>query len=537
MRKGRSTMPYTPRKIKIHQTSRRITSQQGVVIPIDRFAWLTDGVVRDIEKGLPLITESKLSRDFVNPDQLSVQLEQQRSNLYEGFIDPDSNDYELPPENDSEVVDTEEQHQYRKLYTKLMHRRERKTINPGTGLVKRPPAEDIIDNIGKINIQSVHTRKYVPSGRNPFPPPAHRPKTHKLPDERTTSALLKTHLKKAFKVGVQPFTSVDRDEDFPLNGIFNSINSVTSQISFNSIENKNQYENQINLIKNKTSPNFDKKIELNENADNKEEEEEDYDEKNHKSLLIDPKDYDIFWTRNGTPFTRDEVEMLEGWKEDVRDRMVKDDMKTLQILRRREKAMERTFQSRSAFDKEIALTDEAMERAVTLGPCKSNRERLSSWEVSSKAVKDDPSSLPFRKRTWANFVSQFQDLYQITCEPQKKIVVEFRTLLRSGHCVDADLFFDSIGVLNKMDYISMPTMILVEFLRKNLNVPEDDVVQYMKDNGFPHQFYLLALDEIEIEENKKKGDSFTIMTSRNKKQAAIYRARKEHSASPKSVKP
>lgn len=521
MYKGHSGMPFTPRKISIPQTSRRITSQQGVVIPIDRFAWLTDGVVRDIEKGLPLITESKLSHDFINPDQLSAQLEQQRNNLYEGFIDSNSNDYELPPENDSEIVDTEEQHQYRKLYSKLMHRRERKTINPGTGLVKRPPSEDIIDNIGKINIQSVRTRKYVPSGRNPFPPPQHRPKTHKLPSERATTALVKSYMKKAFKPGTQPFTSVDKDEDFPMDGIFYNFDSNSTELSEikddNSINDTySQNVNEDNQIKN---PQKELK--------NEEEEEEDSDEKNHKSLLIDPKDYDIFWARNGVPFSRDEVEMLEGWKDDVRNKMKQDDMKIFQVLKRREKAMERTFQSRSAFDKEIALTDKAMEKAVTLGPCKQQKERLSSWEVASRAVKGDPSSLPFRKKTWANFVHQFQQFIQISCESQKKIVLEFRTLLRAGRRVDSDIFFESISVLDKMDYISIPTMILVEFLRRNSNVPEDDFYQYMKENEFPHQFYYLALDEIEIEENKRKGKGYTIMTSRNKKQFAKDRLRRE----------
>lgn len=519
-------MPYTPRKITVPQTSRRITSQQGVVIPLDRFAWLTDGVVRDIEKGLPLITESKLSKDFVNPDLLSAQLEKERSNLFEGFIDPDSNDYELPPEVDSEIVDTEEQHQYRKLYAKLMHRREKKTRNPGTGLVKRPPAEDIIDNIGKINIKSVQRRTFVPSGRNPFPPPAHRPKTHKLPNERATSALVKSYMKKAFKPGTQPFTSVDRDEDFPLDKIFNSDSSLSSSRSKENKNHKNALDNALNenIIKDYYADKGD--------VDEQKEEEEDYDEKNHKSLLIDPKDYDIFWARNGVPFSRDEVEMLEGWKDDVRDRMIHDDMKAIQVLRRREKAIERTFQSRSAFDKEIALADEAMEKAVTLGPCKQQRERLSSWEVSSRAVKGDPSSLPFRKRTWANFVKQFRSFGKLTSESQRKIVLEFRTLLRSGHRVDPDIFWESISVLDKMDYVSIPTMILVEFLRQNVNVPEEDFVQYMKNNDYPPQFYFLALDEIEIEENKRKGESYTIMTSRNKKQVALERAQKEKKMQP-----
>ncbi|OHT09669.1 hypothetical protein TRFO_21389 [Tritrichomonas foetus] len=490
---GHTPLPYTPHTISIPQTSRRITSQQGVVIPIDRFAWLSDGAVRNIEKGLPLVSESKLSRQFLDPDAIAIQLERQRANLMEGFVLKESQDEELQPDVDIEITaDTDEEKQYRKLHSKILRKNTKKLRNPGTGIIKRPPADDIIDNIGKINIKSARRRKYVPSGVNPFPAPPHRPRVQRLPDERTTSALVKTQMKKVFKAGSKPFMNIDTDEDFDTAGLYPP----------------EEKEPEPQVI-------------------------EDEDDLPHESLLLNPSKYDIFWTKNRVPFTRDEIEMLEGWKQDVADRMARDDQRTSRILKAREKAIERTFQSRSAFDKEIEITDLAMEKAVNLGPCKSQRAKKSSWEISARVAREDPSSLPYRKAVWNKFVNQIAKFGYITCESQKKIVMEFRSQLLIGRYVSQDLFWEAISVLDKMEYVSLPTMIVAEFLRKDLNVPEEDFVAYMKENEFPSQFYFLALDEIEIEERRKQGKKYQIMTTRNKKSLPVS-ARKQPAQRPKT---
>ena len=59
-------IPYVGRPYRIHQTSPTLHAKEGINIPIDRHAWITDGVVRDIEEGLPLITETPLAKSYTD---------------------------------------------------------------------------------------------------------------------------------------------------------------------------------------------------------------------------------------------------------------------------------------------------------------------------------------------------------------------------------------------------------------------------------------------------------------------------------------
>ena len=182
-------------------------------------------------------------------------------------------------------------------------------------------------------------------------------------------------------------------------------------------------------------------------------------------------------------------------------------------MTQREKAIKRTFQSRAAFEKEMELTDVAMERAVNLGPCKSLRTKRSTWEISARHAKNDPSSLPYRRTVWNRICNQMKLFGGFTDEAQKNVMLEFRQQLVSGRYVSPDLFWESISILQRMDFISLKMMVFLEFLRIDLNVLRDDFIRYMDENNIPTQFYFLALKEIENQETNRKTE--------------IHRAKKE----------
>jgi hypothetical protein len=76
------------RRITQEQTSRHPYEQQGVVIPFDRFGCLTDGAVRVIETGLPVLMESSHGPPLLDYDQVAEDLQEAKLRLLDGFIDP-----------------------------------------------------------------------------------------------------------------------------------------------------------------------------------------------------------------------------------------------------------------------------------------------------------------------------------------------------------------------------------------------------------------------------------------------------------------
>ena len=488
---GTVPIPFTPKSVTVPQTSRRITAAQGVVIPIDRFGWMSDGVLREIEKGLPLVSESTIGKDFVNPDLMQVQLEKQKTLLFEGFALPnDPNDMPIPFSEEEDVI-TEEQREYRKLHDKIIRKKIRKEgASPATGIIKKPPAEDVIDNIGIIKIKSARRKKYVPPGTYPFRA-TKRPKVQKIPKEKETSALVLTEMDKAFRPGIRPFSQLNNDDEFKIDGLF-----------------KPEYEEEEEVPQ--TSRTIVSEISKIGAID----EEEDYGP--HESLLIDASKYDLFWTKNRVPFTREEVEMIAGWKEDIANNMKKADSKTSKLLKTREQALKKTFQSKIAFDKEIELTDRAMETAVNLGPCKSIRAKKSSWEISARTARNDPSSIPYRKAVWNKFVQKVQEIGYIQTEAEKRLALEFRKQLIRGKYVSPDIFWNSVSVLEKTDYISIQTNKIIDHIRRSLNVTMNEFIDYLRENGIPSQFYLIAIDEMELQDAKMRGKTYLNKTTGNR---------------------
>jgi hypothetical protein len=466
-------IPWVPSPVRCRQTSKNAQQRQGVVIPVNKFAWLTDGPVRGIETGLPLVIDSKIGHRLLNYDEVADELQQLKIKLSDEWTGGDGLE-PLPPEEVTEVVDSEEQREYRAVHDRLCRKAHALIDRPQTGIIKRPPADDIIDNIGKVYIKSARRPKEVPAGINPFPPAAHRQACPRLPSQLTTTATVRKQMQKVFKAGCEPFRDVDCEDDFPLDGLYPP-DHVPTESGTQSTESSTD---------------------------------------DPRSILVDAKEYDIFWTKHKIPFTREEVEMLEGWRQDRTDHMKRTDCRTGRILERREESIKRTFQSRMAFEKELELTADECRKVANLGPGKRGRAHVTTWDIAARSAAADPSSLPYRKALWMKFIEQVGTYGYVTTKAQEKIVLAFRKQLLSGCYVDNDVFWQSIAALEENDYISHETMVVVECLRDDLGVDQAEVIEFLETNGYPSQFYFLGLDEIEIRDNERFGHHYLIATSR-----------------------
>ena len=479
----RNAMPFLPERVAVKQTTSRVHEQTGIEIPIDRFAWLTDGPVRSIEEGLPLITGSIYDRHTLNCDEVQREMEHAKILLLNSFVDPKDRTEEIVPlDGDLIGAETKELQKFKKLHDRLMLKKRRMETRVQTGIVRRPAGDDMIDNIGKVYIKSAKERQHVPRGTNPFPAARPREKMARIPDARETTALVKEKMEKVFRHGCEPFRDIDREEDFPLDGL--------------------------------TKPEEQEKVEQRNEPHMMEEEEE-----VHESILVDASQYDIFWTKSRVPFTRDEVEMLEGWRTQRLKKMREDDRRRGKILSQRERSIERTFQSRRAFEKEMELTAEDCSKIVKLGPGKGIKKRESVWQIAAREAVVDKSSSVYRKAIWRKLVSQVQRYGYVTSEPQMRMILEFRRQLLTGCCVDDSVFWQSLSVLEDQEYISRPVMTVIECLRKDIGVDPQNVLSYFANKGIAPQLYKLAVSEMEMANEEKP------TTSRSKRPLSARRHR------------
>jgi hypothetical protein len=240
----------------------------------------------------------------------------------------------------------------------------------------------------------------------------------RIPPARATTALVKQHMQKVFKAGSEPFRDVDREEDFPTEGLYAPPESAD-----------------------------DDKLPI-ERPEARE------------SILVDPREYDIFWTKHTVPFTREEVERQEAQN--------RNDARTREILEPRERPLVRMFQSRFAFEKELELTDQECEKVANLGLGKGTRERLSTWERAARVAERDPSSFPCRMALWERFISQVAAYEWITTAAQEKVAASFRRQLLTGSVVNEQVFWHSISDLKDEEFISRDLMIVIECLRDDI---------------------------------------------------------------------
>ena len=165
-------IPFLKKDVKINQTSKRVYAQKGVVIEISKYNWMTDGPVKRLEEGLPLISESSLSKNSYKLAKKTL---------------------EEPEEESNDLSDTSRSNFKSYERTNPAKINKRKTI-PKTGIVPAPQSEDIIDGIGKLSLRSVSRRGDSTYTNNPFSPISRRDRIVPPPAKKDTTRTVKSQL-------------------------------------------------------------------------------------------------------------------------------------------------------------------------------------------------------------------------------------------------------------------------------------------------------------------------------------------------------
>lgn len=465
--------PYKRPVIKVNQVGRKMKLKEGIKRPIEKYGWISEGKLKPIEKGLPLIFGSKISHAFEDIEashkRFTDFVEQYKKfktgDEFDDSIDNDENEENANQEEEDEIEIS--YNPFKFLIDKVAAENETTEYSQdhqtGISTASSPEKKDynasIIKSISPIKFSSVKPSHEIkkPLYMSPFYHPQFEPKTKFT--SKSTVPLLQQQLKRVFKPDSAPFENVDKSEDFPTTMLLPMIDETTqnkrgkSELSI--LRKKNR------IINPKNDKKATKKIESNtkkvsfpddgsstlmitemkpdmyskdtfidfEDQNNKEKEDNNstsdkvqnkYDDlKGVPSTLIDPTKEDIFWTKNKTPYTREDINHIFSWQMQNDAIMTMIDEKRQKKLDDRQKALMTTFESKEAFSHAIDLVDKECERIVKLGPGKSERNKKSFWIEAAKYAKNDKSSLMYRKKKWDEFIREIQNSFKLLIKQNK----------------------------------------------------------------------------------------------------------------------
>ena len=464
MNKEEYEIPYKFKSVRIGQTLDRVNTVKGVKTKDDKFRWQTSDSVKPFETGLPLISESVLNKEFVDPAEVERQIKNFNNEIIDEFEPEGIRELlkESEEENDYKQNEVSDTSSFTRLYQKLNKKKQKIANRPFTGITKAPPSENLIDSIGKLSLRTVQGTSKLEDYESPFPVLPRR--VIKTRETLAQSQLVKTTMKKAFKPNTSSFTDSTAADDFPMDELFQTVSRRPS----NYVSVRDSYDQVC----------------------------ETFEEEEEKSLLIDIRDQDIFWTSDNAPFTRKEVEMMKKFREQCRARSDLHNLRTQQVLEERDKTIARTFQSSLAFNKEIELAYKEKERSQNLPPGKGESYEL-SWKIAAKETDKDPGSLPFRKKSWEKFVHYVSANGPLKKPSEKKLANKFRDLLIKGTTVDKHCFFEAISVLKKDDFSLLKTAMIIEVMRDVCVVDLDELLTWMKKRGIPTEIVRAAPEAIQ----------------------------------------
>lgn len=559
--------PYSPKSIQIKQVSRRIDStKHGIERPIERYGWMSDGPLKAIEKGLPLIFGSPISHSFDDVEKSQKKLLEFEMRFHNEKPEDEDDDV-LIFGNEEEDGNFENENNQRfqvaneikmkELEERILRKNQKIRNREGnsTGITRAlenpscDPSINIIDTIGGIKFHSVKQQIKKPLDIHPFYRSQHEPK--KKVQNKSTVPMIQQQLKRVFHHGSPPFENIDKPEDFPtkttlpkiqvnqnkraksdlrsspnllnrhmkMTRVYSkNIHSAKQLLPLASLDSKDSSEER----KNDEEINELKKFLFdNDNTGNRHNK-NDVDWENMPSTLIDSTVDDVFWTKNCTPFTRNDINEIYSWQTRNDGIMNQIDEKRKKMLEKRQRAITTTFQSRKAFDKAIELCDQECDLIGSLGPGKNvGKSRQSFWVRAAEYAKYDNSSLIYRKKKWKEFINQIKRYYPLLARNktdemtlsslarksdetdlvdescglstiQIAFIKRYKNEIMKGLPIDSTTFWNVIEPFDSMDFTHTEFCILVEILRTQFNLQKCEIIQYLDEKEFPTYFYQLA---------------------------------------------
>lgn len=447
MEKSKIPIPYRPETIKFPATSTHVFNKEGVFRPIDPYGWITGGKVRSIEIGLPLIHNTEYHHPM---DEAKLRMDK--------------------------AMEIERNLMKSVSVSKKGENSNSETAKKATGrsnkAILQEQTTDVFHSIKKLRLKSVQEVFPKPPGANPFEASRKKRPLSTVEDSKPTIDLVKNQMKKVFNSGSSDFESCDIDQVFPTEKLYPP-DTLSSKKSIESVS--NSYEDDL--------------------------------DSEAVSLLIDPHEKDIFWTKECAPFTKGEIDQLYSLhhQSDVLTQKKQKQFRNQMI--RRKNDIRLTFQSKKAFKKELELIEKEVDRITNIGPGKGMRNHSSLWSAAARIAENDTSAIPFRSQKWQSFSDFVSTNCYVKCESQQTVADSYRNELISGVPFEKSMFWRILDSLKPMDFQNKQAMLMIEFMRNQFQISSFQVIDYIDKRGIGHFFYQSAVDSLERKKIKDESNN------------------------------
>lgn len=223
-----------------------------------------------------------------------------------------------------------------------------------------------------------------------------------------------------------------------------------------------------------------------------------------KSTLVDTSDQDILFTKGKAPYTRNEVASIRAFMKHWEDlKFAQKDFCEEEMVQR-DKLIRESFHSKTVFETYLRLLEEEQKRIRSGVIGKSPYRKQSIWEVAAREAPKDYASIRLRRDFWWRFATYVRCVTKIKDPLEKDVIRTVREMMMKRHEILPTLFWDLVDALPKTFLENVPSLRLVEFVRELLNVSQDEFKSYFEKQKVTRLFYNQVVSTNYVKDNSDR---------------------------------
>ena len=213
------------------------------------------------------------------------------------------------------------------------------------------------------------------------------------------------------------------------------------------------------------------------------------DEADTKSMLIDTRDQDILFTKNKAPFTRQEISTLRAFGQHWDNLKLRQREREAQLMKERRSMIKQAFHNKEVFETYLKLMDQDCKRlrAGVLG--RSPWGNKSLWQVAIEKAPMDKNRLEDRRLFWWRFCAFVRFIGGLTEQIERDFVKLLRVKLMLRHPVNQTLFWDLVNDVPPAALESVAALRLIEFCRIVLEIGQQAFNNYLDERKISPMIY------------------------------------------------
>jgi hypothetical protein len=208
-----------------------------------------------------------------------------------------------------------------------------------------------------------------------------------------------------------------------------------------------------------------------------------------KSALLDTSDEDVLFTKNKAPFTRTDISTVRAFGQHWDNIKLRQRDRAAQALRERQHMIRQAFHSKAVFETYLQMVEKDCKRIRCGLIGKSEFKTKSVWDHAVESAPPDEANMPRRREFWWRFCAFVRFLGGLH-EPHEKAFVKLvRAKLMLRHEVNSSLFWHLVEDSDPAGMESVATLRLVEFCRILLDVGQHEFSSYLEGRQEARMIY------------------------------------------------